>query len=127
MCVVDTEDSKESGPNETQPNIFVTKKNVVGEAEFEEAVLLNLRVKEKVIFKNVSFPEAFAGLIQLIFSLNLEYPEEADDFCQFLQRILCNFGKTEGARNKKNIVKKNYRDFEVCLFLYHLYLYMFFC
>ena len=84
------------------------------EAEFEEAILLNLRIGEKLIFSDVSFTDAFAGLIQLIFSLNLEFPEDADDFCQFLQRILCNFGNIEGARNKKNTVKKNYRDFEVC-------------
>ena len=114
VLFIDGEDCKESGPNETQPNIFVTKKHVVGEAEFEEAILLNLRIGEKLIFSDVSFTDAFAGLIQLIFSLNLEFPEDADDFCQFLQRILCNFGNIEGARNKKNAVKKNYRDFEVC-------------
>ena len=113
ILFIDTEDEKIFGPEITQPNIFITRKNVLGEGEHEEIVMMNVRIGDKIVFKDVSLPEAFAGLIQLIFCLNLQFPDDADDICQFVQRIICNFGTKDGARNKKNDVKKNYRAFEV--------------
>ena len=63
--------------------------------------------------ERISHSEAVAGLIQVFFSFNLLYPQEVYDILQFLERILCSFGTTDGARNKRNCVKKGFRDFEV--------------
>ena len=59
-------------------------------------------------------PEALAGPIQVFFFFfNLLYMPEVDDLMQFIERILCSFGNSIGARLKRNAVKKGYRDFEV--------------
>ena len=67
------------------------------------------------MFKDTSFAEAGAGLIELYHVFNLQYPTKADDGCQFMQRILCNFGPKKGARIKRNLVKKWYIEFAVSL------------
>ena len=60
------------------------------------------------VFRNMSsdFCQAIAAVVQLYFIFNIFYPPEADDLCQFLQRILCNFMDGDGARNSKGVVKK---------------------
>lgn len=113
IIFVDGTDAKKDGPDEKTPNIFITKQNTFGESEFDEKVVINLRIGDKLIGKDLSLPEAVAGLIQVFFSFNLLYPQEVDDILQFLERILCSFGTTDGARNKRNCVKKGFRDFEV--------------
>ena len=112
IIFLDGSDDKKNGPDEKTPNIFITKQNVFGEAEFEEKIVINLRIGDKVISKDLSLPESVAGLIQVFFSFNLCYPPEVDDLLQFMERILCGFGAADGARNKRNTVKKGYRDFE---------------
>ena len=58
-------------------------------------------------------PEALAGLIQVFFCFNLFLMPEVDGLLQFIERFLFSFGNSDGARNKRNAVKKGYRDFEV--------------
>jgi hypothetical protein len=111
---VDGEDDINSGPNEQQPNIFVTKQNVIGEDEYDEKVSIKLRIGLKVVFDDISFSQALAGCIQLYFCFHSYYPEECDDLYHVVQRICCNYGDwLEGANNKKGVVKKCFRDFEV--------------
>ena len=114
LVFVDGEDDINSGPNEQQPNIFVTKQNVIGEDEYDEKVSIKLRIGLKVVFDDISFSQALAGCIQLYFCFHSYYPEECDDLYHVVQRICCNYGDwLEGANNKKGIVKKCFRDFEV--------------
>ena len=79
-------------------------------------MILSLRIGEKIVFKDISFAEAVAGLIELFYHVfNLQYPAKSDDTYQFLQRIFCSFGPSEGARNQRNVVKKWYKQFAVGL------------
>ena len=110
---IDGQDDKKSGPDEKYPNIYITKKNTFGEEEFAEKIAINLRIGEKIIWKNISLPEALAGVIQIYFTFNMLYPADLDDILQFTERIMCNFGTDDGARNPKNNVKKSFRDFKV--------------
>ena len=113
VIFMDGYSDNKSGPGEQHPNILVIKKDSFGEYEFEQIFVINLRIGEKIIFKDISLAEAVAGVIQMYFSFNLLYPPEADDLCQFMERILCNFGSPDGARNKKWVIKKSFRDLEV--------------
>ena len=113
LIFVDGSDDVKNGPNEQQPNVFVTKQNVIGQEEYDEKIVISLRVGNKVLFQDVSLSEALAGCIQLYFCFHQYYPEEADDLYQFVQRICCNFGDQDGANNKKGVIKKCFRDFEV--------------
>ena len=113
LIYIDGTDDKKNGPEEKDPNIFVTKQQALGIEEFEKKVILSLRIGDKVICHDVSLPEALAGVVQIYFAFNILYPVDVDDTLQFLERIVCNFGSQDGARNKKNVVKKGYRDFEV--------------
>ena len=110
---IDGKDDKKSGPDEKYPNIYITKQNTFGEGDFEEKIVMNLRIGDKIIWKDISLPEALAGVIQIFFSFNMLYPVDLDDILQFTERILCNFGTDDGARNQKNNVKKSFRDFQV--------------
>ena len=113
LIFIDGEDNLSNGANETEPNILVVKKNNFGMDDYEEKVDICLRVGTKIIHQNVSLTQALAGCIQLYFCFNIYYPAEADCLFQFVQRILCNFGDQDGARNKKGVVRKGFRDFEV--------------
>ena len=113
VIFVDGRDDKKKGPGEQEPNIFVIKKDALGQTEHDQNVIISLRIGEKVVFKDISFAEAVAGLIELYHVFNLQYPPKADDTYQFLQRILCSFGPSEGARNQRNVVKKWYKQFAV--------------
>ena len=113
LIYIDGTDDKKNGPEEKDPNIFVTKQQALGIEEYEKKVILSLRIGDKVICHDVSLAEALAGVVQIYFAFNILYPVDVDDTLQFLERIVCNFGSQDGARNKKNVVKKGYRDFEV--------------
>ena len=113
VIFMDGYSDNKSGPGQQHANILVIKKDSFGEYEFEQIFVINLRIREKIIFKDISLAEAVAGVIQMYFSFNLLYPPEADDLCQFMERILCNFVYPDGARNKKWVIKKSFRDLEV--------------
>ena len=110
---IDAKDDKKSGPDETMPNIYITKRDTFGEGEFREKILMNLRIGDKTIWTDISLPQALAGVTQIYFSFNMMYPSDIDDILQFNERILCNFGTDDGARNPRNIVKKCFREFKV--------------
>ena len=112
LIFLDGVDDKSVGPNDQQPNVFITRQNTMGMDEYEEKVEVSVRIGDKVLFKGVGLSQAIAACIQLHFIFNMHYPQEADDLSQFCQRILCNFGDHDGARNKKGAVKKCFRDFE---------------
>ena len=115
VIFIDNRDDKKCGPGEQEPNIFVIKKDSLGQVEYDKIVILSLRIGEKIVFKDISFAEAVAGLIELYHVFNLQYPAKSDDTYQFLQRIFCSFGPSEGARNQRNVVKKWYKQFAVGL------------
>ena len=112
IVFVDHLDDKSNGPQEHHPNIFITKRNTLGQEDFSEQIFMSVRIGDKVLFQCVSVCQAIASLIHLYFSFNLNYPNEADDICQIFQRIFCIFGERDNARNKKGTMKKAYRDFE---------------
>ena len=94
------------------PFIHVSVRNMMGTDTHEEEVVLGVRIGDKVVYDEISFTEAIAATIELYFVMNLLYPPECDDLCQFLQRIVLIFGAPEGARNKRNQTKKAFKDFD---------------
>ena len=114
--VIVNDGNHEKQTNDQFPNIFITKQKTFGETDYDEKVILNLRIGDKIVWKDVSLPEALAGIVQVYFCFNLLYPPEVDDFLQFAERIICNFGSDGGARNKRNSIKKGFRDFQVSTF-----------
>ena len=112
---LDGKDDQVEGPENKDPNILIVRQRTFGVEDFEYKIVINLRIGDKVIYRDISLPEAIAGLIQIFFTFNILYPAPVDDLMQFLERIVCNFGSQDGARNKKGIKKKGFRDFEVKL------------
>ena len=112
ILFVDGKDEIGAGANDQQPNLFIFKQSSLGIDEYVEKLIISVRVGEKVLFNTPDFCQAIAAVVQLYFIFNIFYPPEADDICQFLQRILCNFMDGDGARNSKGVVKKCFRDFE---------------
>ena len=99
----------------SQPFIHMVKMEQYGEADYAEAIRLSVRVGQTVIFDNVSLAEGIASIIQIMFTFNLLYPADCDDFFEYLQRVVCKFGPVSGARNKKGSLKKSFTDFQCTL------------
>ena len=95
-----------------QPFVHVHLVAQTGVAEFDEKMLISLRVGTTIIFDDLSLLGALASLIEVIFVFNLMYPVGADDTFQFIQRILCAFGPSDGARNVQGKVRKQFVDFQ---------------
>ena len=110
---IDGEDDDKSGPDETLPNMYITKRDTHGVDDYPEKIVMNLRIGHKIIWEDLTLPQAIAGVTQLYFSFNLMYPPDIDDILQFNERIMCNFGTDDGARNPKQTVKKCFREFTV--------------
>ena len=70
---IDFKDDKKSGPDETMPNIYITKRDTFGEGEFPEKILMNLRIGDKTIWTDISLPQALAGVTQIYFSFKQSY------------------------------------------------------
>ena len=113
LIFLDGLDEKKDGPDETDPNILIIKQNTFGTAEYDQKVSVHLRIGDKTVFSDISLPEALAGVIQIHFCFNTLYSPDLDDSLQFVERILCVFGSHDGARNKKNGVRKGFRELEV--------------
>ena len=95
-----------------QPYIHVLKIDQRGENDYEEAIVISVRVGTTTIFDEVSLTQGLAAVIQLCFVFHLMYPNEADDIFNFVQRILAKFGPSDGAKNMKGKVKKRFVDFQ---------------
>ena len=63
LIFVDGKDEVDSGPSEQQPNVFVTKQNMLGEEEYDEKICLSLRIGSKIIFEDLNLSQALAGCI----------------------------------------------------------------
>ena len=84
VIVVDGRDAKQIGPEEQDPNIFITKQNTFGETEFEEKIIIHLRIGDKVVWRDISLPEALGGIIQVYFSSTLQM---LMTFCSLLKEL----------------------------------------
>ena len=98
--------------SEQHPFIHVSVRNVMGTDTYEEEVVVGVRIGDTIVYDQISYTEAIAAVVQLYFVMNLLYPPECDDLCQFMQRIAVNFGAHDGARNKRNQTRKVFKDFE---------------
>ena len=103
-----------------QPFVHAVKLNRPGENDYEDAVVFSVRVGSSLVFDDVSLTQGLASVIHLSFVFNLLYPTDCDDLFNFTQRILCNFGPADGARNPKGQLKRNFVDFQVALGSYML-------
>ena len=95
-----------------QPFLHVATNRQIGEGDFDEKINISLRVGTTIVFDDVSLVGGLASLIELIFVFNLMYPPKSDDTFQFIQRILGNFGPSDGARNEQGKIKKCFIDFQ---------------
>ena len=96
----------------SQPFIHVLKVNQTGEADFDEALVISVRVGSTTVFDDVSLSQGLAAVIQLCFVFNMMYPNSADEIFNFVQRLLAKFGPSDGARNMKGQLKKRFVDFQ---------------
>ena len=94
------------------PVIHISKRNMMGIGDYDVEVVVSVRIGDATVYSDVTFTEAISALVQLYFTMHLHYPPECDDVYQVLQRMLLNFGSHDGARNKRNSTKKNYKEFE---------------
>ena len=97
------------------PFIHVIKVNNLGENDHDEAVKLSVRIGNSVVFDDISLTQGLASVIQLMFSFNLIYPADCDDFFEYIQRVVCKFGPVSGARNARGQLKKTFTDFQCSL------------
>ena len=97
------------------PFIHVVKVNQKGEDHFDESVKLSVRIGNSVVFDEVSLTQGLASVIQLMFSFNLIFPADCDDFFEYIQRVVCKFGPVSGARNARGQLKKTFTDFQCAL------------
>ena len=109
------EEEDDLGKLSKQPFIHVMKVAQTGEGDFDVKLRISVRVGNTVVFDDMSLLGAVASLLEIIFVFNLHYPGGADDIFQFCQRILANFGPTDGARNDLGKVKKNFIEFQCCI------------
>ena len=99
------------------PNILcVEKRKLDSNDDYEHEFVMRVRIGEKVLYPSVNLPQAIASVVALYFVMNLEYPPEADNLLQFLQRYVLNFGKEEGARNRRGVIKHPFNKFQVSNF-----------
>ena len=98
-----------------QPFIHVLRVNQLGEADFEERLNISVRIGNTMVFNDISLHVALSSIIELSFVFNLMFPPGCDDMFQFTQRILANFGPSDGARNLQGKVKKNFLDFQIAM------------
>ena len=78
LLYLDGEDDDINGPNDQQPNIFITRQNTFGMEEYEEKVDISVRIGRKVLLSHVPLSGAIAACIELYFIFNLLYPKEAE-------------------------------------------------
>ena len=95
-----------------QPFIHILKVAQNGEEDYDEKVVISVRVGTTTVFDKVSLTEGLAAIIQLCFVFNLLYPSDCDDVFNYVQRVLARFGPSEGARNMKGVVKKKFQSFQ---------------
>ena len=93
-----------------QPFLHILKVAQHGLDDYDNSLVISVRVGSTTIFENVSLSVGLAAILQVTFSFNLLYDPNVDDMYNYLQRILARFGPLDGARNKKNHVKKSYVD-----------------
>ena len=98
-----------------QPFLHIVRVQEHGVEDYDESLVISVRVGTTMIFENVTLCQGLAAIIQITFSFNLMYPNQADDMFNYVQRILARFGPVDGARNNKDHVKKNFVDFQYTL------------
>ena len=91
------------------------KVNRFGEGDFEEGIVISVKVGAITIFEDVSLSEGLAAVIQLCFVFHLCHPVDCDETFNFVQRLMAKFGPSEGAKNLKGQLRKKFVDFQCAL------------
>ena len=98
-----------------QPFVHVLKFAQTGEADYDEKLCISVRIGTTLVFNDITLSAALASVIELAFVFNLMYPAKSDDIFQFVQRLLGNYGPSDGARNAQGRVKKAFVDFQIAV------------
>ena len=98
-----------------QPYVHIVKVNRYGEGDFEEAIVISVKVGAITIFEDVTLSEGLAAVIQLCFVFHLCYPVDCDETFNFVQRLIAKFGPSEGAKNLRGQLRKKFVDFQCAL------------
>ena len=99
----------------SQPYVNILKVDQPGEGDYDERIIVSVRVGTTTIFDGVSLTQGLAAVIQLCFVFHLLYPSDADEIFNFVQRLLAKFGPSDGAKNIKGQLKKRFVDFQCAL------------
>ena len=95
-----------------QPYIYIVKVPHHGDAQYEESVVLSVKVGNSTIFESVNFCVSLAAVIQLCFVFNFTYSDQADDIFNYIQRCLAKFRPISVAMDKKGQLRKKFLDFQ---------------
>ena len=113
LIFVEGEDSMSNVSS--QPYVNILRVDQTGEGDYDEAIVVSVRVGTTTIFDGVSLTQGLAAVIQLCFVFHLLYPSDTDEIFNFVQRLLAKFGPSDGAKNIKGQLKKRFVDFQCAL------------
>ena len=98
-----------------QPYVPILRVDQIGELDYDEAVVVYVRVGNTTLFDGISFTKGLAAVLQLSFLFHLLYPSDADEIFNFVQCMLAKFGPSDWAKNVKGVLKKIFTDFQCAL------------
>ena len=64
--------------------------------------IFELWVERTKLLGNLDLPDSIAAFIHLCFTFGLEYPEGAPYFCDYVQRVLADYGDESGTKTGKS-------------------------
>lgn len=113
LIFVEGEDSIQNVSS--QPYVNILRVDQTGEKDYDEAIVVSVRVGNTTIFDDITLTQGLAAVLQLSFVFHLLYPSDADEIFNFVQRMLAKFGPNDGAKNVKGVLKKRFVDFQCAL------------
>ena len=83
-------------PKNSSPHILAVR--VGAHYHFE------LWVEKERLLENMELEESISAFLHLVFCYNLTYPKEAETICDWLQRVVAEYGNDEGTKTNKSKV-----------------------
>jgi len=84
----------DGNPKTSSPHLFARK--------LDESYVFELWVEKECIMGNMGLATSISSFLHLVFCFNLKYPKTAETVCDFLQRVVADFGNDEGTRTNKS-------------------------
>ena len=92
----------DGNPKDSSPHIFARK--------LDDSYVFELWIEKECIMGNMGLASSISAFLHVAFSFNLKYPQRSETVCDFLQRVVADYGNDEGTFRVQSI------PFEVYLF-----------